>query len=267
MLNNQEVKDELAKLIPFHLASNVRRYQYAIIDSTPFPTSLGYKIDVQPFEGKIVEYTDTFMLVKIKPTAFRVVDLELVTDRPAIGTKVCITPYARRRFDGRRVDEPEIETSHESIPGGKVAVNRFKFGIDLPKLPINDVKCSELRDLINQIQQILAPDGFRTLAQVLVDANAKNFSVNDPKPKDIENSPPHIKLYVTTSKFSGYITLYYSRFFDSYGIFYQKDGELGHRVWPIVISSLAEKLVELIDDGSWRLIKVEPLKTSKRNKA
>lgn len=264
MLKRQEVENELNELVSFHSPNKRKHYKFGIIDSRPFKTSLGYKLDPMPFQGQVVNYTETFMLVKIKPDVFRVVDLEVVNKRPAIGSEVLVMPYERRNFEGKRIDEPQVESiSQITAEGKEVSIRRIKFGIELPTLPFveaTDIE-PEIKDMLQRIQHRPAPDGFRTLTQVLVDLNAKDFSCFCLMPNAVNDSLPSLKFYVETTKFSGWITIFYSDFFKAYGIIHQKNGQSESKVWPLRLNSLCEKLVDLIDDESWKIIRLRPIKS------
>lgn len=265
MLNRKKVEDELNELLPFQTGKG-KNYKFGIINSRPFKTSLGYRLDPKPFQGQIVGYSETFMVVELKPAVFRVVDLELVKNRPVIGTKVCVMPYERRNFAGKRIDEPQVETVCQATADGReVSIRRIKFGIESPTLPFDDETeiDPEITDLIQQIQHRLAPDGFRTLAQVLVDANANDFSCGSLLPNAVNDSLPSVKFKVKTTKFSGFVTIFYSHFFKAYGIAYQRACEADSKIWPIRLGSLCEKLVELIDDERWQVIRIRPIKSAK----
>lgn len=131
------------------------------------------------------------------------------------------------------------------------------------KLPLPQPRCPELQELINQLEQLPAPDGFRHITHLLVDAGAREFSVVDPLPDDIIKKPPAISFTVATEKFQGQVTLLYERADDLYVIELKRNGELVERVDQVLFDSLGKTLERLIDDGSWRRIQVHCLSGTK----
>lgn len=265
MLNKNEVRQALLALVVPHLGRNIRNFNYRILDNSVGDNAFGIAIDPKPFEGKIVEYTEQFMLIKTGRKEFAVVDLTYVTDKPAIGSKVMVTPYARRHFNGKRIDEPKVE--HETLPTGTVITKtHLLLGGETTKLPVPEVKCPELAEMINQLQELTAPDGLRKLAHVLVDAKATDFSVVDPLPSQIINTPPTVSFKVATQKFKGNVAIQYDRIMDAYTIQLKQLNQLARRIDNIYFDELGQHLVDLIDDGNWQKIEIVIVSNAKKSK-
>ncbi|MCM3755721.1 hypothetical protein M3665_27770, partial [Bacillus licheniformis] len=135
-------------------------FKYRVFDDQPQSSTLGFAIDPQPFNGKVVSATDDAIVVKLKPSEFAVLDPNLVTTVPSEGAKVHVQPYARRRFDGLRADTPEVVTEKTS-DGTPYTITRHILGKAPAKLPIPEPQCMELGQLIEQLEEMPAPDGFR----------------------------------------------------------------------------------------------------------
>ncbi|HOM15190.1 MAG TPA: GTPase, partial [Rubrivivax sp.] len=108
-------------------------------------------------------------------------------------------------------------------------------------------------------EQLPAPDGFRRITHMLVDAGARDITWVDPLPADIIRTPPAIGFTVATMKFQGRVTVLYERGLDLYAVELHRDGELIERVDEVFFDTLGETLERLIDDGSWRRIRVQCL--------
>ncbi|MBN0639495.1 GTPase, partial [Pseudomonas aeruginosa] len=93
------------------------------------------------------------------------------------------------------------------------------------KLPIAEPQCPELQELIHQLEQLPAPDGFRRITHLLVDAGARDITWVDPLPADIIRTPPAIGFTVATTKFQGRVTVLYERGLDLYAVELHRDGE------------------------------------------
>ncbi|MCW5712309.1 GTPase [Shinella sp.] len=259
-MDRAAIRTQLQTLVAPHVPRNARRYKYRVFDGQPQESTLGFRVDPQPFEGKVIATTDEAIVVQTGRTEFAVVDRSLATEIPATGTKVLVKPYARRRFDGERADTPEVRTEYSS-DGTPYTVKSMILGSAPAKLPIPEPRCPELRDLIEQLEKLPAPDGFRAITHMLVDAGARDFAWVDPKPNDIIKTPPAISFTVDTAKFKGRVAVIYDRGADVY-VVELHDGE--ERIDNVYFDTLGETLASLIDDGIWRLIQVEVLTPGRR---
>jgi len=261
-MDTQAIRAQMPTLVRGHVPSNVRTFKFNIFDGQPKVSTLGFHVDPKPFEGKVIATTDEAIVVKTGRAEFAVLDKALVTDVPDEGAKVQVEPYARRRFDGLRADTPEEST--EFTAGGQAyTVKRFILGSAPAKLPIAEPQCPELQELIHQLEQLPAPDGFRRITHLLVDAGARDFTVVDPSPSNIIATPPAIGFTVASAKFQGRVTVLYERGLDTYAVELHREGELVERVDEVFFDTLGQTLERLIDDGTWRLIRVQRLSGSK----
>ncbi|HBP6528074.1 GTPase [Pseudomonas aeruginosa] len=261
-MDTQAIRAQMPVLVAGHVPRNVRTFKFNIYDGQPKVSTWGFHIDPKPFEGKVIADTGEAIIVKIGRTEFAVLDRSLLTEVPVEGAKVQVLPYARRRFDGLRADTPEERTEY-AADGTPFTIQAHILGSAPAKLPLTQPRCPELQELINQLEQLPAPDGFRHITHLLVDAGAREFSVVDPLPDDIIKTPPAISFTVATAKFQGQVTLLYDRADDLYVIELKRDGELIERVDQVFFDSLGETLEQLIDDGSWRRIQVQCLSGTK----
>jgi len=256
-MDKNAIRAQMPMLVAGHVPSNCRNFSMRIYDGEPVSSALGFHVDPQPFEGKVIVATDAAIVVKMGRATFAVLDRTLVTAVPEIGAKVHVEPYARRRFDGQRADTPEPSTER-TCDGVPYTVTTILLGDAPAKLPVPTPRCPELLELIGQIEKLPAPDRFRRLSHLLVDAGAKDFTWVDPLPHNIVNTPPAIGFTVDTAKFRGRVTVIYDRGFDYYSVVLAgTDGQSINRVDHIDFSSLGTVLEDLIDDGSWRRIRVQ----------
>lgn len=261
-MDTQAIRAQMPMLVRGHVPSNIRTFKFTIFDGQPKVSTLDFHIDPKPFEGKVIARTDEVIVVKSGRAEFAVLDRALLTEVPdegtkvqVEGTKVQVKPYARRRFDGQRADTPE-ERTELTADGQPYTVQRFVFGSAPAKL-VPEPRCPELQDLIQQMEQLPAPDGFRRITHMLVDAGARDFTWVDPAPDDIIRTPPSIGFNVSTTKLQGQVTVLYDRAADLYVVELHRDGGLVERVDKVFTDALGETLERLIDDGSWRRIHVQ----------
>ncbi|MBK7238030.1 MAG: hypothetical protein IPI02_21360 [Sterolibacteriaceae bacterium] len=263
-------KDEAGEwtrsVIGNHLSRTARRYSLAMyVGEASVSTTLGIRFDLRPVEGKVVAQSDEWILVKIGRAAeFFVAARDFVDVVPELGAVVRITPYARRGFDGRRLDAPR-----EELCGNGVRISSFTLGENRSVLPIDKdaLKSKHLRDMIVQVEELSAHDGMRCLSQVLVDAGACLAPVEyvDPDDSHIIATPPALKFWVHTAKHDGWIEIRYDRATDTYTVVLTgPDGGLVVDEEGVYFDSLAEVVVDLIDDGRWRIATVEILKPAPR---
>lgn len=262
------IKSLMPSFVAGHVPSNVRSFKYRVFDDQPQASALGFATDPQPFDGKVVAATSDAIVVKVSRAEFAVLDPKLVTTVPSEGAKVHVHPYARRRFDGLRADTPEERTEH-TADGTPFTVKTHILGSAPAKLPIPEPQCPELQALIQQLEEMPAPDGFRHITHMLVDAGAQDITWVDPKPSKIIETPPAISFTVSTAKFDGQVTVLYDRGADAYAVELHRDGELVDRHDDVYFDMLGEVLERLIDDGRWRLIGVNVLdaKATRRRQA
>ena len=71
---------------------------------------------------------------------------------------------------------------------------------------------------------------------------------------------------MVTAKFQGRVTVLYERGDDLYAVELHRDGELVERVDEVFFDDLGNTLERLIDDGSWRQIRVSTVQKPARRK-
>lgn len=255
------IKSMMPSLVAGHVPRNVRSFKYRVFDDQPLSSTLGFAIDPQPFDGKVVAATDDAIVVKLKPSEFAVLDPSLVTTVPAEGAKVHVQPYARRRFDGLRADTPEVITE-ETSDGTPYTITRH------PRLGAGQAAHSHaavhgVGPAHRAVGGDAGPDRFRRITHMLVDAGARDFTWVDPTPSKIIETPPAISFTVSTAKFEGRVTILYDRGGDTYVVeLHRQNGEsveLVDRHDEVYFDMLGEVLERLIDDGRWRQIDVSIL--------
>lgn len=189
MKTKETARSWLASVAQQHLPSNARRYKFsAYCGQQNYGSFIGLPVDLSLAEGKVVDITDEWLLVKTGRNEFFVADVELLTLVPVIGDTVTIEPWARRGFDGLRLDAPR-----DSGDGCKT----FILGETRSRFPNRSgLQCPQLVDMLNQLEVLTMPDpdGIRTVAQVLIDAGAWNHPVEycDPAESDIISNPPTV---------------------------------------------------------------------------
>jgi hypothetical protein len=265
-MDHETVRAALPALVAKYLPRNARRFKFSIYDGQPAESVMGFHIDPQPCEGTVIAATASMIVIRIGRTQFVVVDSQLASQQPDVGTVVKVTPYARRHFDGTRIDTPTRELQH-AADGHAYTVKSFTLGGAITHLPLPTPHCPQLADLIEQIENLAAPDGFRRIAHLLVDAGAKDFTCIDAEDADIIKTPPAIRFTVTTAKFAGQVTVLYECGSDSFVIELHRRSELIDRVENVYFPNLGRVLESLIDDGSWRQIKIETVSRPRKTTA
>src|ERR1700730_17017254 len=150
-----------------HIGPWDRCFMLSVYTAEPFihPSS-GLHIDPDPEEGRILEVSDHWILMRNSEKALFVCARDLVQTVPTVGSTVRITPYARRGFDGKRLDGAD---TNSGIPGFAALSRQWRS--ELPLDP-SVLRSSSLRELVEHIECRRAPDGIRRLSQVLIDAGA-----------------------------------------------------------------------------------------------
>lgn len=268
MLTKEHARTWLQTVAINHLAKNASNYRFVPYVVGATENTLGMMADLQPQEGKVVELNADWCLVKIDRNRFFIADRSLLASIPEVGATVRITPYARRNFDGARVDAPKKEVS------GGVTFECFTIGRVTTHLPIvnrEGLRCTELIDTIKLIEDQLTPDRCRSISQALVDAGAAGHPIGykDPLPSEITAMPPSLQFRVSTKKFEGNLNIIYDRAGDHYVVQLAdpNTAEVVKSMEPVFHPNLASAVVELIDDGAWRIAQVEVLKAAPKRRA
>ncbi|CAJ4824157.1 Uncharacterised protein [Burkholderia pseudomallei] len=257
-MDHAAIRTQLPALVAGHLPRNLQRFKYRIYDNQPSVSALGFHIDPEPFQGTVIAKTGDAIVIKVARTQFAVIERQLASIDPEDGMKVQVTPYARHHFDGTRIDAP-VEESRKTADGQIYTVQTVILGGVTTRLPVPKPSCPELAALIEQMERMPAPDGFRRIAHLLVDATAREFVCVDPAPEDILTTPPAIRFTVDTVKFAGQVTVSYERGLDLYAVELHRGGDCVERVDEVFVDSLGNVLERLIDDGHWRRIWIDVL--------
>lgn len=268
--STEDARVYLRTIVNVHLSANARRYEHSAYNGEPkYGSMMGFQFDLSPQTGKVIDMNDDWVVLKTARSKFFLCAKDLLTNIPNIDDTITITPYARMRFDGRRLDAPD-ETVHKD---GYVTQS-FTLGQDKSFLPIekSTLRCPELKELINQVEKLPSPDGQRTLAQVFIDNGAgPEVAFNDPKPSHIISSPPALTFKVNNTKLTGDLTISYDRGMDLYEVNFSENKE--HKttgdikVDNIDFTSLAKVVHDLIDDGQWKIAAIEMVKPAPRKRA
>ena len=249
-----------------HLPTTARRYSWATyVAQKSVASVLGFQIDLSPQEGKVVAENDEFLLMKVGRQEFFVALKEALSEAPQIGSTCRVTPYARRRFDGKRLDASEVVDNGNGILTQTVLIGEYRSYLPIDK---NSVVCPELREMIETVENERA-DGVRSIAQVLIDAGclAEPVHFQDvPVDADIVVNPPLMRFRVITRKHDGYLEIVYDRALDSFSIVLLDTTKVEvsrqdfQFITPEGISTLGQAIIEAVDDGLWKIASVETLK-------
>jgi len=262
-MNRESLRASLPMLVAHAIPKNARRIHCSYFDDRPQRNAFGLRIDPQPAEGRVVALTDEAFIVKTGRTSFVAVARMLATLIPTVGDKVRVTPYIRRDFAGERLDTPKTE-SRQTPDGQSYAVTTVTLDGNTLRIPLQVApQCPYLADLVEQLEIMPTPDGLRTIANMLVDAKAREIEIVDPDDEHLIATPPEISFAVDTGKFSGRIAILYDRGYDLYAVELRADGTVATRIEVVDVTSLAEVVADLIDDEKWRRTRVEILKPSR----
>jgi|GEM_PF-93501 len=227
----RQLDERLPDLVCHHIVQSV-----AVYDNTP---NHGFydTFDPRPCEGRVIDVDEKAFFVWEAERRLHVVERALATHEPKVGDWVRVIPYIRRGFDGQRADEVNSPV----------------------KLPLPEPRCPQLSDMLGVMNNAKMPDGIRRLPHMLADAGARDFRMEDPEPDRIHETQPLICFTVETQKHSGQVRVFYGSKRDAFGIWLIRDGRGSHAENYIPLNQLGQRLFELIDDGTWNRIVVEPI--------
>lgn len=265
--SKEQAKAWLQGLVGKHLPANVRRFKVQVYHAEASINALGLQTDLHPAEGRLVEIGEDWVAIKTARTEFFVCKKSLMESVPELGATVRVTPYARRQFDGTRLDTPK----EEDYGGHKMMI--LKIGERISPIPLDKqtLKSTHLKAMIQQVEELPAPDGVRTIAQMLIDSGASSEPVyfEDPLDADCIEPPPTLEFRVTSEKWNGYLQVIYERAMDYYRVQLTEPSkaEVVTEIKDVDFTSLGEVIANLVDDDRWRIAKVEVLKPGPRKVA
>jgi hypothetical protein len=262
-MDRQAIRTQLPGLVKEHLPNNARTFNFRVYDGTPTENALGFYVDPKPFEGKVIAVTAVAIVVKTARTEFAVIDASLASQIPDVGAQVCVTPYFRRDFQGNRLDQQK-EHQHIAANGELCTTRVIEIGGNKLNLPLHAIRCEFLSDMKGQLETLKAPDGFRTIANMLADARASDFTIVDPVDDEaLVATPPEISCAVQSEKFRGRVALVYDAVGDLYRVELRDGANVIYRVDDEDFTSVGATLERLIDDGRWRRIQIQPVQRHK----
>lgn len=273
----EQARQWIQSVVASHLGKNIRTFKWSTYTGEISHNSLGGVNYLSPADGKVVEQGDVFTLIKTGPSTFTIVKTDLLSQEVDVGDNVGITFYKLRRFDGSAADG----TDDPSIGGARTfaltgAQTRFPVKWDDRYLGIDDrfeeqyaaIQNPYLRDLITQLEGLAVDGGLRRVANVLIDAGAKNLAFVDPLEEHSCQTPPAILVDVESGKFKGKVKISYDRASDTYNIdLVAANGEETKRLEDVHFNELGDHLIEAIDDRAWLKAKVTIKKKAPKKKA
>lgn len=267
----------LKSIVSNHLPSTARQYTWKTYVNEVTHNSLGDMRFLSPTEAKVVDMNDEFVALKERGATFVVIERKLLSQEVAIGDKIGVSFYKRKRFDGLNPDgseDPAVGGSRTfMLTGGQSrlpavwegrSLNQMALG---PNVTPTEIRNPYLRDLITQLEQIPVPGTPRKLVNILTDANPSNLSFNDPAEEDSAVDAPAVRVDVATAKFTGRVEIRYDRANDTYSVLLTPvSGDTMMLDW-IHFDQLGEALLDGIDDGSWITAKVTMIKAAPKKRA
>lgn len=257
-------KNWLRSNVRANIPANAKTYRFTTLTNRSCTSSMGFKIDHSDFTGTVIESNPDFMVVKSGRTEFVIIDPKVLREELHEGSKVSITPYARRHFDGRRLTDPAPVTA----PSG-LRLSVTIIGASVSDIPVVKPTSKLGLHLLDNLQRMRCPDGIRVLSNLLVDVGAENFRFVD---VDLDNTESDVDLQFifdcSNLKFSGRVTIGVDRglglfYIDMHKVSDDQPDVLQHRCEGVCLDSLAEVLSTLLCDGEWRFAKVEVLHRAK----
>ncbi len=263
---NEDARAWLRANVANHVPNGTRQYFTNVITTNIGVNSLGLQVDRPAFEGKVIHCEPgVFGVVKTGRNRFVLVDAAVLAADLEVGSKVHVTPYQRRRFDGKSFLEPIEE---KTLAGG-VMVKTYHIGDRVSEIPLPAPQCEYLQAMQDLLHRGNCTDGIRVISNMLVDFNAKNLAWQQAgKSAEGELLDPQFRFDCETSKFTGHVRIGLDRSEDAYYVEMHKIGmqgehELVNSCKSVFFVDLAEVLETLLCDGQWKLCKVTVLKAAK----
>lgn len=264
------LQSNVHRLIP----TNVSRYRHGPLALKLGTNVLGLSVDLSVIEGTVEHCSPDFYIIKTGRAEFKYVDPTILRERLMEGSKVRITPYRRRRFNGTLFTEPE------SIgQDGACVVRSYTIGQTHAPIPVPAPKSVYTQQMLELLHHGKCTDGVRVISNLLVDCKATNFQLLEPPETDPETGEslgpwvdPQIRFDCKTDKFTGEATIGVDVGQDTYYVELKKPDSEGAlqphaKCEGVYFDQMAETLETLLCDGNWRFAEVTVLKAAPKRKA
>lgn len=263
--DEQRARDWLKTNVRQFVPSNARQYHTMILTLSLAPNMLGMMVDRKALEGPVIHVEEAFSAVKTGRANFALIDNSILGAPLQEGSKVRVTPYQRRRFDGSTFLDPISVETRES----GVTVKQYHIGGCASEIPLPAPKSEYLLHMRELLHYGKCSDGLRVISNLLVDAGACNLAWQEPDGKpDVEWVDPQFQFDCKNGKFEGRVHIGLNVGADVYYVdLLTRDDQgnlsLAHHYDDVYFDQMAEVLEELLCDGAWRIAKVEVLKAAK----
>lgn len=231
------------------LTPGVGTYNVRMLRNCKFMSpTLGVAIAPPNVIGTLVKLSATFAVMQDSADHFTVLDSALLGPiPPALHTRIQITPYHARDFDG---------VSLYQLPASENPENARLIGKRRCMPPVQ-AQSEFVQILLEQITDLPAPDGVRTITEALVDAGARREGVF------ITEDPTKLLYSVTfkvaSSIFEGTVAIGYEVSSDLYWVELAKQGEEAKHIDDVYFDCLGDIICEAIDDGLWQQAQITVL--------
>lgn len=243
-----------------HLPRTARTYEYTTVSLLSLGISgLGFSAFQKSFEGKLIEETEEILLFKIGRQAFGVAEKAAFKDLSVFegkdGKKFLIEPYVAKFMDGHPVSKPR-----ENADGSLRITLGGKPTLDLG-VPFESIKSTYIKEMVEQINNLVMPDCVRTIAVALIDAGLQQGGIEivDVEDESAAEMRPGLTFALRDMK----VGLSYDLSMDTYMLY--KDGELildSHD--NFTFADIGTALEILIDDQDWMYARVTEVKALKK---
>ncbi|MGP1715601.1 MAG: hypothetical protein ACTS9Y_00345 [Methylophilus sp.] len=235
-----------------HLSRTAKNYQFNVIakDAVSVGT-LGHISFGGSFEGKLVANSDDVLAFKLTGNKFMVAE-KSVFEKPElfegqIGKKFEVKPYSPKFIDGHPTSEARRNADGSTVYtiGGSTKINEgIEYGV---------IKSPYLLEMIDQINNLIMPDGMRFISCALVDAGLRKegFTYIDVDADSAGDKKPTLTFKLENQT----ISLAYDFGYDTYDLLVNDElvMEGGDN---FTFECLADAFNALINDDAWKYPKV-----------
>lgn len=277
MTKQEATKWAQEKAHPF-VGKNCRRFFAGAYTGEAGESALGFPALPGNFEGTVVLIEDGMVLLKESTNKFKAIPVHLLTEQVDVGDKAAFVFYKATRFDGSAADG-----SDDPAVNG---IKTFSLGFQKTYIPVRfdrnhrdkaritkdkdadlpHIQNPYLIDMIEQMEEMRVDGGLRNVANIIKDAGATNIRFVDPLEEESADTAPALVLDMDNKVCQATVTVLYRRVPDCYEIQLQKDGEVVAVTQEIFFDQLGSVLIDMIDDGAWKMVKTTILKRAKKAK-
>ncbi len=271
----QRAHQWLSTIVGRYLGRGRRDFSFRLYEGEGITRTGEGMMFLSPAQGEVVGVSPDFIAVRTGDTRFDVITADSLEQAVAMGQHVKLRYYDMRRFDGSRVSTDLDALEDTSEPSALADVLRVRWPITWPgrqlppamRLGAALMPAAQTRAMSTLVEALEAQmcDSLRNVPCLLVDAGARQVRIHEVPAEMLFGKPvpgsglATVAVTVRTRRFAGTVEITYDEVAGSFSVMLDSGaGPAASQTFPnLPAHEVARLLMERVDDGRWRLVRVE----------